>query len=144
MWLYVPCYLPYKKHNINIHAPGGIFFSPCPVFSFDPFYTFKSFCPSCSILLSLYNTTQTSMPPAGLFFFTCPGFFPFYPFLYCLNPFSSFMSLYVPCYCPYTTNTTQTSMSQVGFEPTIPVSKRPKTHALDRTATGISDSNPRS
>jgi hypothetical protein len=29
-------------------------------------------------------------------------------------------------------------MPPVGFEPRILVSKRPKTHALDRTATGIS------
>jgi hypothetical protein len=28
-------------------------------------------------------------------------------------------------------------MPPVGFETTIPVSERPKTHALDRTATGI-------
>jgi hypothetical protein len=28
-------------------------------------------------------------------------------------------------------------MPPVGFEPTIPVSERSKTHALDRTATGI-------
>jgi hypothetical protein len=28
-------------------------------------------------------------------------------------------------------------MPPVGFEPAIPVSERPKTHALDRTATGI-------
>jgi hypothetical protein len=40
----------------------------------------------------LYLTThnihkrQTSMPPVG-FFFACPGFSPFEPFLYCLNPF---------------------------------------------------------
>jgi hypothetical protein len=31
----------------------------------------------------------------------------------------------------------QTSMPPVGFESTILVSERPKTHALDRTATGI-------
>jgi hypothetical protein len=30
-------------------------------------------------------------------------------------------------------------MSPVVFEPTILVSERPKTHALDRTATGIGD-----
>jgi hypothetical protein len=36
-----------------------------------------------------------------------------------------------------TTNTTQTSMPPVGFEPMIPVSEWPKTNALDRTATGI-------
>jgi hypothetical protein len=31
---------------------------------------------------------QTYMPPVGFFFFfACPGFFPFDPFLYCLNPF---------------------------------------------------------
>jgi hypothetical protein len=28
-------------------------------------------------------------------------------------------------------------MPEAGFEPIIPVSERPKTHALDRTATGI-------
>jgi hypothetical protein len=31
----------------------------------------------------------------------------------------------------------QASMPPVGFESTILVSERPKTHALDRTATGI-------
>jgi hypothetical protein len=31
----------------------------------------------------------------------------------------------------------QTSMPPVGFEPTIPASKRPQTHALDSAATGI-------
>jgi hypothetical protein len=37
---------------------------------------------------------------------------------------------------------TQTSMPQVGFEPTIPVFKRAKiVHALDRTATLIRPSN---
>ena len=47
------------------------------------------------------------------------------------------MSLYVRYYRPYTTNTTQTTMPPAGFEPTILVSERPQTHALDRTATGI-------
>jgi hypothetical protein len=28
-------------------------------------------------------------------------------------------------------------MFPVGFEPTIPASERPQTHAIDRTATGI-------
>jgi len=28
-------------------------------------------------------------------------------------------------------------MHSVGFEPAIPASERPRTHALDRTATGI-------
>jgi hypothetical protein len=49
--------------------------------------------------------------------------------LYCLNPLFHATVL--------TTNTTQTSMPPVGFEPTIPVSERPKTHALDCTVTGI-------
>jgi hypothetical protein len=39
----------------------------------------------------------------------------------------------------HNTHNRQTSMPPVGFEPTIPVSERPKTHALDRTATGIGD-----
>jgi hypothetical protein len=34
-------------------------------------------------------------------------------------------------------------MPPVGFEPTILVSERPKTHALDRTATGIGPFDPR-
>jgi hypothetical protein len=39
------------------------------------------------LYLTTHNThnRQTSMPP--VFFFACPGFFPFDPFLYCLNPF---------------------------------------------------------
>jgi hypothetical protein len=35
------------------------------------------------------------------------------------------------------TDSHQTSMSPVGFESTIPASKRPQTHALDRPATEI-------
>jgi hypothetical protein len=70
------------------------------------------------------------------YFFACPGFFPFDPFLYCLNPFrpSCHFTFHITV---LTTNTTQTSMPPVGFEPTILISERPKTHALDRTATGI-------
>jgi hypothetical protein len=37
----------------------------------------------------------------------------------------------------HNTHNRQTSMPPAGFEPTIPVSERPQTHALDRTATGI-------
>jgi hypothetical protein len=37
----------------------------------------------------------------------------------------------------HNTHKGQTSMTPVGFEPTIPASERPQTHALDRTATGI-------
>jgi hypothetical protein len=37
----------------------------------------------------------------------------------------------------HNTHNRQTSMSPVGFEPTILVSERPKTHALDRTVTAI-------
>ena len=36
-----------------------------------------------------------------------------------------------------TQHTRQASMPPTGFELTIPVSKRPQTHALDRAATGI-------
>jgi hypothetical protein len=35
------------------------------------------------------------------------------------------------------THKRQTSMSSVGFKPTIPASKQPQTHALARVATGI-------
>ena len=51
-------------------APTGIFFSSCPVFSFDPFCTLN---PSvlhvtlCSILLSLYNKHNTNInAPDGI------------------------------------------------------------------------------
>jgi hypothetical protein len=37
----------------------------------------------------------------------------------------------------HNTHKRQTSIPPVGFEPTILVSERPKTHVLDRTATGI-------
>jgi hypothetical protein len=37
----------------------------------------------------------------------------------------------------HNTHKRQTSMPSVGFEPTIPVSERPQTHALDHKATGI-------
>jgi hypothetical protein len=61
------------------------------------------------------------------------------------------MSLYVPCYRPYSKHNTNIhapggifflpvrgfSPSIHFFEPTILVSERPKTDALDRTATGI-------
>jgi hypothetical protein len=39
-----------------------------------------------------------------------------------------------------TQHSQQTSMSPVGFEPTIPASERPPTHALDRAAVGIGSS----
>jgi hypothetical protein len=42
--------------------------------------------------------------------------------------------LYLPT---HNTNKRQTFMPPAGFEPTIPVSERPKTHVLDRAATGI-------
>jgi hypothetical protein len=56
--------------------------------------------------------------------------------LYCLNHFrpSCHFTFHITV---LTTNTTQTSMPPVGFERMILVSERPKTHALDRTATGI-------
>jgi hypothetical protein len=41
----------------------------------------------------------------------------------------------------HNTHNRQTSMPSVGFEPTVPVSERPQTHALGRTATGIGCGN---
>jgi hypothetical protein len=46
------------------------------------------------------------------------------------------MSLYVPYYRPYDKHNTNIH-APAGFEPTIPASERPQTHALDRMATGI-------
>jgi hypothetical protein len=39
----------------------------------------------------------------------------------------------------HNTHKRQTFMPPVGFEPKIPASERPQTHALDRAATGIGD-----
>jgi len=41
----------------------------------------------------------------------------------------------------HNTHKRQTSMSPAGFEPAIPRSERPHTHALDRVATGIGQKN---
>ena len=40
-------------------------------------------------------------------------------------------------YTTHNTHKRQTSMSPAGFEPAIPASERPQTHALDRAAIGI-------
>jgi hypothetical protein len=87
---------------------------------------------------------QTSIPPVGIFFFlfACPGYFSLW------SIFVLFKSFFCPsCHFTFhntvlTTNTTQTSMPPVGFEPTILVSERTKTHVLDRTATGIGPTVP--
>jgi hypothetical protein len=73
------------------------------------------------LYLTTHNThkRQISMPPGGI---SPPP--PFDPFLYCLNPFrpSCHFTFHITV---LTTNTTQTSMPPVGFEPTILVSDQP-------------------
>jgi hypothetical protein len=117
------------------------FFFPVPLFPFDPFCTFKSFRPSsCHLwsILVLIQQTQHKHPCPRLDFFFLSRYFPLIHFVR-LNPSVLLHVTYVPYIhlCPYTTNTTQTSMPPVGFEPTIPASERPQTHALDRTTTQI-------
>jgi hypothetical protein len=75
-------------------CPRRDFFFTVPLFPFDPFCTFKSFRPSlchlCSLLVLIQkNTTQTSMPPGGIFFFFLPvrGFSPLIHFCTVLDPF---------------------------------------------------------
>ena len=41
----------------------------------------------------------------------------------------------------HNTHKRQTSMHQAGCEPAIPANQRPKTHALDRSTTGITTNN---
>ena len=41
----------------------------------------------------------------------------------------------------HNTRNRQISMPSAGFEPTIPASERPQTHALDRATTGIGNNN---
>jgi hypothetical protein len=86
-------------------------------------------CPSVTL-----STTNCTWTDPG--FFSCPVF-PFLIHFVLLNPSVLLHVTYVPYYCPYTTNTTQTSMPPAGFEPTIPESERPQTHPLDRAVTGI-------
>jgi hypothetical protein len=81
------------------------------------------------------TTDRHPCPRWDLFFVPVRGFPP-------LIHFILFKSFRPSCHFTFhatvlTTNTTQTSMPPVGFQPTIPVSERPQTHALDRTATGI-------
>jgi hypothetical protein len=90
------------------------------------------------LYLTTHNKHNTRIHvPSGIFFFFClSGVFPL------SSIFVLFKSFRPSCHFTFhitvlTTNTTQTSMPPVGFEPTIPVSERPKTHALERTATGI-------
>jgi hypothetical protein len=90
MSLYVPCYRPYNKHNTNIHATGGIFglSGVFPLWSI--FEQFKSFRPSCRFTFHatvLIQQTQHKHSCPRWDFFCLSGFFPFDPFLYCLNPF---------------------------------------------------------
>ena len=75
------------------------------------------------------GTGRENLAPTGGFFFPLIHF--------CTSKSFVLHATYVPYYRPYTTNTTQTSIPPVGFEPASPVSERPQTHALDRTATGI-------
>jgi hypothetical protein len=42
-----------------------------------------------------------------------------------------------PYLISHNTHKIQTSMTSVGFEPTIPASEWPKTHTMDRVVTGI-------
>jgi hypothetical protein len=82
----------------------------------------------------------TPQIPHGLtrdfFFFLPVRGFPFDPF------FLLFKSFRPSCHFTFhatvlTSNTTQSYMPPVGFEPTILVSDRQQTHSLDRKATGI-------
>ena len=95
--------------------------------------TRRKTCPSATL-----STTNPTWTGPGFFFLRFPLIH-----LVLLNPSFLLHVTYVPYYCPYTTNTTQTSMPPAGFEPTIPASERPQTHTLDRAATGIGlGSNP--
>jgi hypothetical protein len=89
------------------------------------------------------HSHETDIHALGEFFFCLSGVFPL------SSIFVLFKSFRPSCHFTFhitvlSTNTTQTSMPPVRFffEPTIPVSERPKTHALDRTATGIGTAHP--
>jgi hypothetical protein len=108
---------------------------------------FSSLIHFCSVLVlfrplmsfTVHNrlfTTQHKHPnPRWDFFLFIPGFSPLIH-LYCWSPFRPACHLMFHAIV-HTSNTTQTSMPPVVFEPTIPVSERPQTHASDRTANGI-------
>jgi hypothetical protein len=90
-----------------------------------------------SMLPSLQQT-QHKHPCPRWDFFCLSGVFPLW------SIFVLFKSYRPSCHFTFhatvlTTNTTQTSMPLARFEPTIPVSERPKTHAWDRPATGIGE-----
>jgi hypothetical protein len=125
----------FVHHKFHTDWPG-IFFS-VPLFSFDPFCTFKSFRPSsCHLrsILVLIQQTQHKHPCPRRDFFCLSGVFPLW------SIFVLFKSFRPSCHFMFHATVlqqTQTSMPPAGFEPTILVSERPKTHALERTTTGI-------
>jgi hypothetical protein len=92
--------------------------------------TRRKTCPSATLF-----TTNLTWTWPGIFFLPVRGF----PLWSIFVLFKSFRPSYHFTFhiTVLTTNTTQTSMPPVGFEPTIPVSERPQTHVLDRAATGI-------
>jgi hypothetical protein len=109
----------HTQHSRNRHpCPRREFFF-LPVRGFFPLIhffctVFRSFRPSCHFTFHstvlITNTTQTSMPPVG-FFFCLSGVFPLWYIFVLFNPLFFVLHVtYVPCYCPSTTNTTQTSI----------------------------------
>jgi hypothetical protein len=131
------------QHTKEISMPPAGFFFPVP---FVPFIHFVPLNPSLLLHVTYipyyrpYNKHNTNIhAPGGIlfsFFFCLSGVFPLW------SIFVLFKSFRPACHFTFhttvlTTNTTQTSMPPTGFEPTIPVSERPQTHALDRTAIAI-------
>ena len=99
-----------------------------------------------SMNLSSYNSCYISRPAHNRFNDKSPmicmvGFF----FSVAYDPNSCLGHLNVEVYRSHTIRHThkhkkQTTMSSAGYEPVIPAIKRPKTYALDRTASGINNS----
>jgi hypothetical protein len=108
----------HNKHNTNIHAPGGYFFCLSGFFPIHPFlYCLNPFVLHVtlrSILPSLQQTQHKHPCPRWLFFFGLSGVFSLWSIFVLFKPFRP------SCHFTFhatvlTTNTTQTSMSPVGF-----------------------------
>ena len=114
-------YTAFKKYNRRscMHAARLYFVVLCT--SSIPVSLSWLFC----ILPFTYNTQHKHPCPRWNCFCSLSVLYPYFLVLTILSfPF-----------CPY--HATQTSMPLAGFEPAIPASERPQTHAVERAATGI-------
>jgi hypothetical protein len=128
----------YNTHKRQTSMPPvGFSFSPVRGFPpFDPFLYCLNLFVLHVTLRSILPSLQQTQHKAGVGYILFPvPVFPFEPF--CTFKYFRPSSWHLWSILVLVQQTTKTSMPPAGFEPTMPVSERPKTHALDRMVIGI-------